>query len=450
MKTKNITESNLALTPSAVKIEHINIFNHNGKKREVKNICVKVEITESVFTPYLILKLEFTDATNLIESFPIIGQERVDIKLSRKELGQDEEVSIDLPFAVTKYPTYGKGQSESMQLFTLEAISNHAYRSNFKKISRSYSGTSTDQLKKIFSEDLEMDSELKTYGDDVSRHRGIINTQTPLQAAEKFRQIAYDGKNAPFYLYQLLNGELSFISLSNLFGEENPIYKTYVNANQYSSKTPNDAEGAEGKNPDYEERKTRILDIASNLNLSKYNQSKIGAWASRNEFLDWSDKSSVREEFDYNNLDIKLEANTPLSDKFTVFNKTLNKLPEQHLEHISINNGSFDDEVNFGIIRKNNIAKNNAFSALMNTYVHDIKLFGDFYLNAGRKIELKFPKAVDPEERETITGDNDKFDNHLSGKYIITSAIHTVEGGEYYTDVRVKRDSFSLELGEND
>ena len=86
----------------------------------------------------------------------------------------------------------------------------------------------------------------------------------------------------------------------------------------------------------------------------------------------------------------------------------------------------------------------------MNTYVHDVKLFGDFYLNAGRKIELKFPKAVDPEERQALTNDNDKFDNHLSGKYIITSAIHTIEGGEYYTDVRVKRDSFSLELGEND
>ena len=75
-------------------------------------------------------------------------------------------------------------------------------------------------------------------------------------------------------------------------------------------------------------------------------------------------------------------------------------------------------------------------------------MFGDFNLTPGRKIELKFPKSVDPEEKKALTGDddNDLFDNSLSGKYLITSVIHTIEGGEYYSDVRVKRDSFSISI----
>ena len=61
MQTKNIVENNLALTPSAVKIEYINITNHKGELREVKNICVKTEIRESILRDIFKPKTQIED-----------------------------------------------------------------------------------------------------------------------------------------------------------------------------------------------------------------------------------------------------------------------------------------------------------------------------------------------------------------------------------------------------
>jgi hypothetical protein len=69
-------------------------------------------------------------------------------------------------------------------------------------------------------------------------------------------------------------------------------------------------------------------------------------------------------------------------------------------------------------------------------------------LNAGRKIGLVFPKTIDPVAyREIVTNPDSHFRNEfLSGNYLITSAIHEFQNDEYYVNLRVKRDSFSVDL----
>ena len=76
------------------------------------------------------------------------------------------------------------------------------------------------------------------------------------------------------------------------------------------------------------------------------------------------------------------------------------------------------------------------------------KLFGDYELNAGKVIDVNLPRAVEPDIQKDMLkkSDDGYFDKHLSGKYLITSSIHTFENGEYFTQVKVKRDSFTINL----
>ena len=55
---------------------------------------------------------------------------------------------------------------------------------------------------------------------------------------------------------------------------------------------------------------------------------------------------------------------------------------------------------------------------------------------------------MDPQLMKDILDKNprDIWDQHISGRYLITSAIHNFEGGKYYTNVKVKRDSFSIDI----
>jgi len=82
---KNLEKgSNEAAIPSAYKLEHINITNYKGDTSDIKNLAVKMEISESLYTQSLTLKLTLKDSTNLIEEFPIIGQEKVEVIISFK------------------------------------------------------------------------------------------------------------------------------------------------------------------------------------------------------------------------------------------------------------------------------------------------------------------------------------------------------------------------------
>jgi hypothetical protein len=445
MINRNI-QSGIALAPSAISIEAIEMENYEGKINDVKNIVTKIELQESLYSPVLILNLDFNDSANFMQEFPIIGQEKIKLRLSRIPVTTEEKEKIELDFIVTKYPIYGKNpKNEIQQVYSLKAISPHGYFSSFKKISRSYKDPSATEIKKILVEDLNFDeSKFNVYGNEASSSKGVINIQSPLNAVEHFRSIARDDGGAPFFLYQLLNGDISFTALTQLFDKNtNPIYRSYVDARQFS--TENKVSIAE----EYDQRQSRILSVASNLNVSKYHQSRGGSFASQNNFLDWSNKSFQRFNYDYHKeitpkvlFDYgSLNTGAPFSDESTIFDLPINKLPEQHVEYIATNQKAYDSYDNYGNAASKNVALKNAHENLLNSYTHDITLFGDFFLNPGRKIELKFPNAVDPE----LNG-GPEFDKLLSGNYLITSAVHRIQDGEYFTEVRVKKDSLDLDI----
>ena len=125
-----------------------------------------------------------------------------------------------------------------------------------------------------------------------------------------------------------------------------------------------------------------------------------------------------------------------------------------HVEYVATNSGAYKNSIDnedstaatINDLTRESIHYLNAFRALANTYSHDIVLYGDFGLNPAKKIELKFPKAIAPEDRKDILDDDDIYDQKLSGKYFVASVQHKFEGGEYYSHVRVKRDSMSVKM----
>ena len=130
-------------------------------------------------------------------------------------------------------------------------------------------------------------------------------------------------------------------------------------------------------------------------------------------------------------------------------------MPKSHIEHISINNLSYGEEnINYNKLKENTNGKTVAIEEALETTSHDIKLFGDFDLNPGTVIVLKFPKAVDPVIMKQLlsnmknkpTSQRDLWDKHLSGRHLITSVNHLFEDGEYFSEVRVKKDSFNIDL----
>lgn len=130
----NNVQKNIALgsgkptTPATYKFGKIELENHAGEVYEIQNIVAKFQITESIFSNTLMCKVNIKDTNNLIEDFPIIGQEKLRFNFEKPGiLGFKKKVVLE--FSITEYPGFGKGREKYMQAFSLTGISNHAYNS---------------------------------------------------------------------------------------------------------------------------------------------------------------------------------------------------------------------------------------------------------------------------------------------------------------------------------
>ena len=433
--SRNISADGTSAAPSAYKIKRITLSNHKGKSLDIQNAVTKTVITESIYSNTLICKVSVRDETNLVQEFPLIGQEKLNIKMSSRN-GNDEKI-IDLTFYITEYPLFGRSTNERVQAWSFSGISEHAYISKFKRISKSIKGPTSDAISDIFKSDLNS-NKLVLGSTPITVFKGIINTQTPLSAAEWLRAKTYDDQQAPYYLFETLKGEVHLKSHSDLISQD--AYFDYIDSRHFNYE-PNSKE-------DYLQRKHRILEIASDLKMSKIFQAMNGAFASNNFYLDLSDKSFTSTQFSYN-----LESNTlgkkkSFSPEFSIDNETIDLKYDSHHEYISTNRFAYDEEYkNYNELKKDSGGITQSYIENFETITHDVKLFGDFDLNAGTIIEINIPKATDPSvQRKVLTDKYGRFDKHLSGKYLITSAIHTFENGDYFTNVKVKRDSFTIDL----
>ena len=126
--------SNKASIPSAYKLDHIFITNYKGDRQDIKFLAVKMEISESLYSQSLTLKLTLKDSTNFIEEFPLIGQEKIEVIINYKKRNGDPK-NLKLKFFITEYPTYGTSEKQTyVQVITLVGISEQSYISNQKKI----------------------------------------------------------------------------------------------------------------------------------------------------------------------------------------------------------------------------------------------------------------------------------------------------------------------------
>ena len=442
--------ANESLTPGAYNIDRIVLTTHDGKKYDIENIVVKLNITESLYSANIIAQISIKDTANFFESTPLIGQEKIKIVIitNPNTNGSASTKKIDLDFIVTEYPLYASAKAEHTNIYNIACVSDHAYYSRLTKISRSFTNTTDQEIKKIITEDLGFTGGMEVNGTSESRMKGIIQWQTPLEAAEWLRSKTYDEAFSPFFLYHSLDNKIRLSSLHNLMTAKE--YHTYFDTREFSYEPYTEE--------DYDERVSRILDVASNLKLGKVYQGANGGWASENNYLDYSYKTYTKYDYNYENdfnQGLTLNQKTPLSTQFDVNEETLNLMPQSHLEHVSVNNLSYGEEnLNYNKLKENTNGKMRAIEEALETVSHDIKLFGDFDLNPGTVINLKFPKAVDPAIMKDFlagmknkpTSHADLFDQHLSGRHLITSVNHIFEDGMYFSEVRVKKDSFGIEL----
>jgi hypothetical protein len=449
-----LTADGKIIHPQGFKVNSIRLFTFTNEIIDISPMVSEIVLRESIFLPTMIMELTIKDAVNFFEMYSLSGQERIFISLEKSSIfAPDITQKIDLEFYISEYSAFVKSPtSATSQGYTMKGISPYAFNSKFIKISRAYSNSSTSEIVKIITKDLFYDR-VRILGADSTSHRGIINIQEPMGAIEHLRRAAFDDQGAPFFCFQSLDGFFNVASLTGLFDDtNNPVYNQYVFLKGYNS-NPNTPE-------EFQERAQRILESQSNLGMSKAFQATQGAYASNTITLDIKDKSYRQKVFNYmDSGKSRLRNNTGSGEERAVFStefglgrdysEPLNNLPEAHQEFLSTNSGAFAGEFNYNADMAENVEMLNSYMALMDTMTLNIRLHGDFMIQAGTRIELFYPRAIEASGYKQINPKKFKNvpkDEIQSGKYLVTSAIHRFDfssnqGNEHFVSLEVKKDT---------
>ena len=451
------TTTDVAFSPDSYLVDAIELTNHAGRMIDIRFIVTNFTISESIYLTSVSAKFSIQDSVNLFEEMQLIGQETIRIKLVRQDnIPGAVKKTIELQLYVTEYPLYGRvSAKQHVQVYMISAISKHAYMSQFKILSRAIKGPTSNQIFKILQNDLLVPaSQITILGDPVTQFQGIIPSMKPLDAIEWLRRRTYDKDGSPFHIFESVTGGIILRSLSSLVREKtNPLYATYTDSRGFT------------KNPltpeEYKQKASRILEVSSTLKLSKVSAGRNGAYASSNHFLDISTKSYIVKVFDYKkhfNTQNTLEAKSILSDKFKIQQYgvnskevPLNEMSQAADEFISLNAIAYSTDStvdNYQGMGRDYIDKAKAFTENLETYIHELELFGDFTLNAGSRVKLQFPKAEDPTAKKNGAEVQDAklYDSTFTGFYLVTGVVHNFDDTGYRCRVRVKKDSLSFKL----
>lgn len=430
-----------AFVPSSFAVKKMELTRFDGTEpRDIQNLVTDFEIIESIFSPTLVAKFSIKDTVNLMEEFPIIGHERFHLVLERKEGTLGREKRIELKFIITEYPLYGRSPNNpNVHAYKFSAISEHSYLSTLTRISRKFGKDKTiDEIKNIFSKDLKFSGEFVEGGEIISKSKGVLPNMQPLRAIEFFRVRACDLEESPLMVYQTLDGKIHLKTLHNLFQQE--IYGEYE-YHIFFQTTP-------GTDQDYEERSRRILSCASDLKFGRVFQSQRGAFASNLDYVDLSTKSYGEKIYSYSiKHNSKKGEYKPFSQKFMVDNKSLDSHSNAFSSKVSLNTKAYgESEKNSNQTRFLYEQKMRSYMESLETMQHDLRLYGDYELNPGKLIKLDFARAIDPQAMEDNSNEEIGNDELLSGNYLVTAVNHSFKGGEYFCNVRVKKNNLGFEI----
>jgi len=473
--SKTVNVENLAtgdlLVPEAYRVTSIILENHYGQTYDLISMQTDFSITESIYHAGLIFSINIKDSINFFEIGELTGQETITVNLTQGS-GPDKTKpkTISRMFFVTEYPLYAKMENR-IQVYTIKGVSPHIYLSKLKRISRAFSGTMSDFIKETLTKDLGVkESNIVQSAQSSPLVSFIVPNLNPIDAILWVLRRCYDSHGSPWYCYETLDGKIHIESHKDISAKAKE-----SNVNEYTDGQFFQYETGSVEN--FKQKKSRILNLASNIGVSKYLSSINGAYASKSLYVNISSKKIETLNFNYyeefSNM-AKIGEHSSLSDSFTPetrepfiktgeaisgFDGKIINAQEKLLEGIGLALSNFNNaNVNYISLNEKSLGtSNNYYSATKNKFIniansvnenmqfisHDFTITGDLDFHSGKIVKLLLRSTFKPTNEQNKMGivENQKM---FSGYYLITSVVHKFEK-QYYCDVRVNTDAYSAE-----
>ena len=429
-------------------ITQCKILTTSGKQFDILPVVQDIVIFESIFTQSITGIITILDTTDLVNNGPIIGEEKLQIKLLTPQVNEKPDTIID--YTKTPLDIYKigglRGDGEKASVLSLHFASQEVYKNAISKISRSYKGSCSDIVDKIFRDKEYLDSDKEITIEETNGLRKIVfPSMKPFKAIDMLcrQSNSKNFKDSPSYLFYETTKGYNFRSVDGLCSQEPKM--------TYEENVPDRVEGGV-KNIDVNLRTINEFAVIGprNTNDNIYE----GMLSSNIKIHDIYNKKInyfTYNYFDEFDKDIHLEDKPYISEsKDKLSNKGLADYSNaMNFVTITSNGKSFDEPDNYPYapddLEKIVMRRNSRLRQFQNSITLNMMIPGNTFIKAGDVLEIKIGAS------STVTDRTN--DPNYTGKYLITKIRHNFNNSK--TDVRhtinmtVVKDSVNYEYPNN-
>ena len=402
MSTQNFTE------PGDVKVTRLMLFNKDRTaKLSLMPQLISFSVYEDIMCPCLYAEIELVDAINIVEKFPIVGEEFVEIEFVTPSL----PIQAVYSFAVTSVKGSKADPNAQSSTYTLVCVSEEQIKSAAKMIQVAGAGTYSEIVKDILVRELETTKPI--YVEDTKGLMGnVVPKLKPFAAIDYIRQMAVSTKSttSAFLFFETQLG-FQFRTIESLMEQnQGKTAKQF----KYVSDVMSTKEGSANA-----QRNIIKYEVISRTDtIDKIQSGVLNNVVSGYDLITKELRTTVHNiaEDIKNFVTPDKKARAPLSA--TQYQDHGNKPADTFFMPFDSSKG--------GIYRDLTFAARRAYTSLLMQNVTRVLIHGDSALLAGDLIEVEMP---------SVSGDTGrkKQDTFVSGKYMITRLRHLI-----VNDVKIK------------
>ena len=409
-----------------VSIDKVKIITAKGFYQDVGAQVINIQFYEDLFAPFITGSLILKDSLDLVNLFPFIGEEYLELEISTPTLDKNNIKGKYYIYKMTNREMVG----DKSVVYQLHFISVEAVVDLNKKTSRVF-GDKISKLIEPFIKDktfgLESDKKV-IIEDTLNNTKYISNYWTPIENIMYLADTAINTNRSPSYVFFENRDGFYFISLEKLYTAG--VFQDFV----YDKYTRDDrAGGGSVRNPEKDFK--RILEISIPTAFDYMDRIRSGMLSSRQVSYDVTKKTYSAKNYNmFQRFEQQKHLNKyPINSDRSIFRAA------SRIINYPKNFGNFNG---FGDVTN---AKSNqeriSLLKLAEANKINITVPGRCDYTVGQKIKLDL-KRIEPLSKK----DGDTTDKMFSGNYIIAAINHYVDREKHECYMEIIKESSMMDM----
>ena len=410
-----------------VNIEKLELKSVNGFYQDISNQVIGIQIFEDIFAPFITGTLIIKDSLDLLNVFPLTGEEYISIKISTPTLPRGAIEGDFYVFKMTNREILG----DRAIVYELHFITQEAVIDMNKRISKKFEGKPSEIAQTILT-DKDVGLQLtKTVNIEESSNKikYISNFWSPVRNMTYLCDHAYNKKESPSYLFFENRAGYNFVTLDSLY--DNSDYIEYFTYDKFVRDKTNSGDDARNIAEEYK----RISRIAVPTAFDYMERLDGGMIGSKQYSFDLTSKNVDIKEYDmFEDWEKNNHTNLyPLASNKSIYRYNA-KILNRYRHWGNFNDGNDSSNSNY-------LQKRMSIMKMIDAAKIEITVPGRTQYTVGQKVLVELDK-MEPSRKE----DDDTLDSVLSGAYIIGAINHFIDREKHECVMELFKDSLLKDI----